>query len=612
MKKMNGKPWKWLLVAGMICLMGAFSACQTEEQSVTDSREQAKTDGSTITEETNTMEQVKIYNESTEIFDSFTDLKENCELFADRAPCTLSTLGYGKKDDGGAATYQILKEKPDGIFEKLGNGLWAVVVAEEQVVPQQFGAKGDGKTNDAVALSRAAAYAADHKVKLVLPEADYYTADSITVGSIDVYSQNAKVSFYGMALGKAAIYVESNTNIYGTLNIWTIDNGVQNHGERCALMFGKYTEETSVTHCYIENVVITGGTKHTNGVFITGDSYDITIDRIYIPEGTLVNRALLIHWGNAGDYIVTQDPPTYTQKSGGQPTQHPHDIHIGTIECHGLKKFEGLVDGNSSALSICGCYDIYVDEIIVSDACRALNITGADVGFYFASEELKNMTCRNIFIDKITATELHEEAIYVLGTAGYAPITETWPEIHIKEFYAEAAADNSNTRGLNLHAVGLLEIDKLTLKGFHQRAISVAYGCRDIQIDQLDLIDCTDSLLYSTTRSDKDDNGSITIGAMNVTGNGTDMTHSAMMLQNLQSLTINSVQITNAKYASLMDVYNTVASVRIGRIEAGNGFTRSLVHAAQSLSATTQITVGNLPSGVVLKSGENCQVTVEG
>lgn len=552
------------------------------------------------------MEQEKIYPTKTVCFDSFTDLKQNVALFASRVPCTLETLGYREKGDGGAATYQILSEKPSGIFEKLGSNCWAVIVATDEVKPQQFGAYADGKQDDTTALLRAIAYASERSITLTLTEADYRTEYPLTLGNVKVSSQNARISYHGLAMNTAAVYVESHTEIKGTLNIWSADNGAQNHGERCALMFGHYEKETSVTDCHIERVIVTGGTKHTNAVFITGNSYDITIDRIEVPEGTFVNRALLIHWGNASSYTVTQDPPVYTQKPNGTPTQHPHDIHIGTIECHGLKKFDGLADGDSSAVSICGAYDIYVHEIIASDVCRAVNLTGADVGFYFASEEERELTARNICIDQISATDVHESAIYLLGTAGYAPFAETWPELHIKKLYAQASA--TGTRGLNCHAAGLIEIETCTLVGFGDRAVSLAYGCKQVRIDTLNVTDCKGWTIHCSTKTGKSQNSDILIDRLNVS-NTEDNAASAISLTDTNDFTVNEVRMSGGSYASLLVLGNGVKQVKIGSLQTEKPLRTSVIHAEVGISSEHGIKLGTMPSGIPLTSGKSCMVS---
>ena len=597
-----------LLAVLLFCLI----SCGGKPEQPDGKTEPETTDTKPQQEETTMDTSKKDYPADAELFDSFVDLRENAALFTDRAPCTVSTKGYYAPGDGGAAVYRIVREKPEGIFERLDGGIWAVLQAEKSVTPRQFGARGDGKTNDATALMRAAQYASAGGILLVLPEEEYYTAAPVTFGDITVRSENAKISYWGMETSTAAVYIESNTTVTGTLNIWSVDNRQydSNHGERCALMFGRYATSTSVTHCNIENVVITGGTKHTNGVFITGDSYDITLGRVYVPDGTLVNRAVLIHWGNSGDYIVTRNPNTYTQKPGGKPTQHPHDIHIGTIECHGLKEFPGLNDGRSAAISICAGYDITVDEIIASDVCAAVNVSSADAGFYFASENEKDMTIRNLRFGKITATDIHEEALYVNGTATYVENVETWPEIYIGEFYAEASAEKPKLRGLNIHEVGRVGIGKLTLVGFGDRALSIAYGCRNVDIDELEVESSGGWILYAATKAGKGNNTDIRIGKLTVNGPaGTDS--SAVYLSGTENFRLESVEIRNRTYATFLTLGSGLRQIRVDRIVSETRFSDAVIRAEAVITAENAVSLGEYPADVPLSVGKECNLRQE-
>lgn len=601
-----------------------LTACGSTTPEDRETGGKAETTGSALISEAtggSSMNTQEIYEPGCEQFNSFSDLKMNADLLHDRAPCTVSTLGYYVAGDGGAATYRIVKSKPEGIFEKLSGDLWAVIEAEDSVTPQQFGAKGDGVANDATSLMRAGSFAATANVKLILPEAEYRTEIPVTFGGVKIFSQNAKISFHGMQKSTAAVYLESNTEIHGTLNIWTVDNQLygSNHGERCALMFGKYENFTSVTDCYVESVVITGGTKHQNGVFITGDSHDITIDSILVPEGTFVNRAVLIHWGNAGDYILTQNPKTYTQKEGGKPTQHPHDITIGKIECHGLKQFEGLSDGKSAAISICAGYDIHVKEIVASDLCVAVSMTSGDAGFYFASGQEKDLTVRNIRFDKITVTDLQESAVYINGTSDYKVISpsgeqltvDAYPELYVGEFYAQAAKGKKNLRGLNIHATGPVEIGKLTLKDFTDRALSVAYGCKKVSIAELNIENNGGPLIFCSTKAGKGINTDITIGKMCITGSGI-FDSSAISVKDTEGFRIDSLTLEGGTYEYLLTLYASAKNVRLGKITCKKEqLKKAVILAAEPIASENTVSFGNLPDGVPQSFGASCVVSVD-
>lgn len=66
---------------------------------------------------------------------------------------TVLTKGYKKSGDGGGASYVISKEKGT-ISVRLSNKLYANLVIEDTMSPKQFGAVGDGKTDDSEAFKQ--------------------------------------------------------------------------------------------------------------------------------------------------------------------------------------------------------------------------------------------------------------------------------------------------------------------------------------------------------------------------------------------------------------------------------------------------------------------------
>ena len=146
------------------------------------------------------------------------------------------------------------------------------------VLPQQFGAIGDGIADDTDALEQAIAEAMRKKLALKLPKGEYKITKTLVLDHINVYCEEVKISFYGLTQNVPAIDMWDHVNIYGKLHIWTIDNKVGNHGGRCGMGFGEYASGRGAHHCYVEDLTITGGVPNANGVLITGDSSDIRLD----------------------------------------------------------------------------------------------------------------------------------------------------------------------------------------------------------------------------------------------------------------------------------------------------------------------------------------------
>ena len=95
------------------------------------------------------------------------------------------TLGYYTINDGGASRYLIQETQPvSGYYETLTNGLYALLLIEEEVKPEQFGAYGDGTTDDSVPFATAISIVKNTNKVLKLNKS-YYITTPITLNQND-------------------------------------------------------------------------------------------------------------------------------------------------------------------------------------------------------------------------------------------------------------------------------------------------------------------------------------------------------------------------------------------------------------------------------------------
>lgn len=357
------------------------------------------------------------------------------------------------------------------------------------VTPQQFGAKGDGKSDDIQALRQAKEHAVKHGVPLELPNAEYYTSTTWELGDVTVISKDAKISYHGKEFNRPAVDIYDNVNIFGTFHVDSVElcdvrsdkPPYHTHGNRCAVAFGNYDNGRGAHHCYIEDIVICGsGMTGGNGMLLTGDTSDVRFDKITVPKGHHhVNVPAMIHWGNYLEHHPKNFDPAdakdgYAHEPNAGVTTHPHDISIGLIDSY----------ADNATFYISAGYDITIDEVRSYNAEHAIAIVHGDVGFLYASDEVRAHGMKNLHIKKVYGENLRSWGAYIQCAQAYEDDPDLNADIKIDEMVLTASENNAGN-GTAIYGVKSLEIGKLTMDGFTKQCLQLGYANKDIRIGDL-------------------------------------------------------------------------------------------------------------------------------
>lgn len=160
----------------------------------------------------------KFENGKVERFATCVDMKASTAL---KSGMVCQTAGYYAVNDGGAALYYIMGAAPvDDYYETLQNGLIAILITKGSLSYRQFGAKGDGITNDYDAIKACHLAANAASVPIVNYGGTYYaTGVSIPVAT-DVYNYGATFIIGNSNLGENPLFLMSHdteTSVSGVL-----------------------------------------------------------------------------------------------------------------------------------------------------------------------------------------------------------------------------------------------------------------------------------------------------------------------------------------------------------------------------------------------------------
>ena len=158
------------------------------------------------------------------------------------------TSGFYSVNDGGGALYKISETTPSTHYETLDNGLYAQLMRFGEVNAKQYGAKGDGTTDDTLVLQSAL----DSGLDVFIPEGTYL------ISHLD-FKSGQKIR--GESLSK------------------TILKSIPNNSESNLLS----SDHTNPIRCSIENICIDGDYENNSNV----------IDGIYLSNTTSDSHAYL-------------------------------------------------------------------------------------------------------------------------------------------------------------------------------------------------------------------------------------------------------------------------------------------------------------------------------
>ena len=124
-----------------------------------------------------------ILNKKPYYFNNVIEMKSNNKL---KVGDCIITLGYYSKNDGGGAKYLIRNKvetdvEDNGSIHFIGSDLIAELIVENDIIPEIFGAKGNGVVDDSTSIENMVNYANKYNKKIVFSKKTYCISKSFYI-----------------------------------------------------------------------------------------------------------------------------------------------------------------------------------------------------------------------------------------------------------------------------------------------------------------------------------------------------------------------------------------------------------------------------------------------
>ncbi|WOJ29006.1 hypothetical protein R1917_13700 [Citrobacter koseri] len=205
-----------------------------------------------------------------------------------------------------------------------------------------------------------------------------------------VISQDATINITTVNIQQGGIHPKTGTKFLGKLTINLGDTNAY-AWQRAHVRIGEYDSGAGDSDIFIEDVTLLGGHIDCNGVFITGDSFNIEFGNIKIPDNAKIGRGFLAHWGGASG--LTYDVATNTVTWDGVTyTKHPHNITVNAMDVGILSAYDSAPAFDKAAVFISASYNIAIKNITVARAGYGYVATGGDYGFVYCGNTQLQLT----------------------------------------------------------------------------------------------------------------------------------------------------------------------------------------------------------------------------
>lgn len=269
----------------------------------------------------------------------------------------------------------------------------------ETTYVEDFGAVGDGITDDTVAISNAVAMGQ----KVVFSKnKNYLISSNIIVPEKTFINLNGSTIQLETALQHPCFNVQGNdVSIQnGTINVIGSTMGGYGGSLACITAGNQTTGEGYNALTFTDLTLSTNRDDAGAAISILGECTNILIENIVIPDNDRIRNVFGFEWGG------TPTP---------EGTGHPHNIKVNNIKAGRLTNVSPLLGGYGYLVWVSAGFNVQVSNIFVEKGFGILCHIQGDNGADYAPARYKDAVGKNVSLKNGTIMECFGYAVRVVG-----------------------------------------------------------------------------------------------------------------------------------------------------------------------------------------------------
>ncbi|MGG1954393.1 hypothetical protein [Enterobacter cloacae] len=363
-----------------------------------------------------------------------------------------------------------------------------------------------------------------------------------------VISKGATINITTTNIQQGGIHPKTGTKFLGKITVNLGDTNAY-AWQRSHVRIGEYGTGAGDSDIYIEDVTLLGGHVDCNGIFITGDSFNIEFGKITVPDNAKIGRAFLAHWGGANglSYDATTNTVTW---DGVTYTKHPHNIRVNALNIGILSIYDTAPAFDKAGVFVSASYNIEIRNMTLVRAGYGYVASGGDFGFVYCGDAQLQLTKqKGLVLENATFQLTRARGISLTGRTTtdvngqfYIPSENVNCSIKINNvtLFGERLNATNGSHQIFMQDVSDVRLDNVSVSGAALKGVWLSGQCQRVY-GSVRVTNCNQTSLAITGTSSlpaQDINLELISSAENASGNSDPALGSALWVSGAQKVKV--------------------------------------------------------------------------